>query len=176
MECRPVRSETIALQDLLTNPTVNSLHFVAVCTDCLVLADKVSVLDDLKTSGALEASLVVNPAYGQSSHSWLWLSCRTDLRPHSLAGWSLFLVDRNYSGLHQFSSYNQISELFITFLTFLLHDLILLSRLIISFVPACLLHISCGENRHLCDELITEFYMYLFYFLYHQCKFSQSCL
>ena len=101
MECRPIRSETIALQDLLTNPTVNSLPFVAVCTDCLVLADKVSVLDDLKTSGALEASLVVNPAYGQSSHSWLWLSCRTDLRPHSLAGWSLFLVDRNYSGLHQ---------------------------------------------------------------------------
>ena len=62
MECRPIRSETIALHDLLTNPTVNSLHFVAVCTDWLLLSDKVSVLDDLKTRGALETGLVVNSA------------------------------------------------------------------------------------------------------------------
>ena len=69
MECCPIRGETITLHDLLTNPTVNSLHFVAVCTDWLLLSDKVSVLDDLKTSGALEASLVVDSACGQSSDS-----------------------------------------------------------------------------------------------------------
>ena len=64
MECCPIRSETIALHDLLTNPTVNSLYFVAVCTDWLLLYDKVSVLDDLKTGGALETGLVVNSSYG----------------------------------------------------------------------------------------------------------------
>ena len=62
MECDSIRGETITLHDLLANPTVNSLYFVAVCTDWLLLYDKVSLLDDLKTGGALETSLVVNSA------------------------------------------------------------------------------------------------------------------
>ena len=64
MECCPIRGETITLHDLLTNAAVNSLHFVAVCTDWLLLYEKVSLLDDLEAGGALEASLVVNPSCG----------------------------------------------------------------------------------------------------------------
>ena len=60
MECRPIRGETIALHNLLANTTLNSLYFIALSTDWLVLYDEVSVLDDLKAGGALETSLVVN--------------------------------------------------------------------------------------------------------------------
>ena len=64
MECCPIRGETITLHDLLTHATLNSLYFVAVSTDRLLLYEKVSLLDDLEAGGALEASLVENPSCG----------------------------------------------------------------------------------------------------------------
>ena len=64
MECCPIRGETITLHNLLTDATLNSLYFVAVSTDWLLLYEKVSLLDDLEAGGALEASLVVNLSCG----------------------------------------------------------------------------------------------------------------
>ena len=48
MECCPIRGETITLHDLLTDATLNSLYFVAVSTDWLLLYEKVSLLDELE--------------------------------------------------------------------------------------------------------------------------------
>ena len=60
MECHPIRGETISLHNLLANTALNSIHFVAVSTDWLLLDDEVSVLDDMKAGGAFETVLVVN--------------------------------------------------------------------------------------------------------------------